>query len=75
MTNEQDIVCVCVVFFFGSGEGDLILGNYKLEWDPQSSSHALAQAIVIWNLRNAFDQSGVSAWLLFWMTPRDKGIN
>lgn len=40
--------------------------------DTQSTSHALAQAIVVWNLRNAFDQYGVSVWVLFWMTPGDK---
>lgn len=40
--------------------------------DTQSSSHALVQAIVVWNLRNAFDQYGVSVWVLFWTTPGDK---
>lgn len=25
--------------------------------DTQSTAHALAQSIVVWNLRNAFDQS------------------
>lgn len=40
--------------------------------DTQSASHALAQAIVVWNLRNAFDQYGVSVWVLFWTTPGDK---
>ena len=40
--------------------------------DTQSTSHALAQAIVVWNLRNAFDQYGVSVWVLFWTTPGDK---
>lgn len=33
--------------------------------DTQSASHALAQAIVIWNSRNAFDRFGVSVWVLF----------
>lgn len=40
--------------------------------DTQSASHALAQAIVVWNLRNAFDRDGVSVWVLFWTTPGDK---
>lgn len=40
--------------------------------DTQSASHALAQAIVVWNLRNAFDRFTVSVWVLFWMTPGDK---
>lgn len=44
----------------------------KPESDTQSASHALAQAIVVWNLRNAFDRFGVSVWVLFWMTPGDK---
>lgn len=39
--------------------------------DTQSASRALAQAIVVWNLRNAFDQCGVPVWVLFWMTPGD----
>lgn len=40
--------------------------------DTQSRSHALALAIVVWNLRNPFDQHGVSVWVLFWMAPEDK---
>lgn len=40
--------------------------------DTQSASHALAQAIVVWNLRDAFDHFAVSVWVLFWITPRDK---
>lgn len=40
--------------------------------DIQSRSHALALAIVVWNLRNPFDQHGVSVWVLFWMAPEDK---
>lgn len=44
----------------------------KPESDTQSTSHALARAIVAWNLRNAFDQHGVSVWVLFWTTPWDK---
>lgn len=40
--------------------------------DTQSASHALAQAIVVWNLRNAFDRFTASAWVLFWTTPGDK---
>lgn len=57
-----------------SGEG----GEWSWYWaikpvsDTQSASHALALAIVVWNLRNAFDHFTVSVWVLFWMTPRDK---
>lgn len=40
--------------------------------DTQSASHALAQAIVVWNLRNAFDRFTASVWVLFWTTPGDK---
>lgn len=40
--------------------------------DTQSRSHALALAIVVWNLRNPFDLHGVSVWVLFWMAPEDK---
>lgn len=34
----------------------------------QLRQQRLAPAIVVWNLRNAFDQYGV----LFWTTPEDK---
>lgn len=40
--------------------------------DTQSASHALALAIVVWNLRNPFDRLAVSVWVLFWTSPGDK---
>lgn len=52
-----------------SGEG---VDTGQLCPDTQSHSHALALAIVVWNLRNPFDQHGVSVWVLFWMAPEDK---
>lgn len=52
-----------------SGEG---VDSGQLCPDTQSRSHALALAIVVWNLRNPFDQHGVSVWVLFWMAPEDK---
>lgn len=39
--------------------------------DTRSAPHSLALAIVVWNLRNAFDRLAVPAWVLFWRSPED----
>lgn len=51
----------------GVGTGQLSVS------DTQSASHALALAIVVWNLRNPFDRLAVSVWVLFWTSPGDSG--
>lgn len=65
MTDEQEAV-------WGEKERVSWYWAIKPVSDTQSASHALAQAIVVWNLRNAFDQYGVSVWVLVWTTPGDK---
>lgn len=39
--------------------------------DTRSASHSLALAIVVWNVRNAFDRLAMPAWVLFWRSPED----
>lgn len=59
----------------GGGERQMGAGWYraiKPASDTQSASHSLA--IVVWNLRNAFDRLAVPAWVLFWRSPEDKTV-